>query len=209
MLLQVVSGLHGKVSEVHILDDCSSFDPEPFFPKCSTFLRNKERAGKRRFWFQWKQALEICKRSEAELFVFMPDDFLDLEIEKVVQVHSVLKSQPYACNIINCGRTACWTPIQKSPVRIGPYKMARVGFVDCGFFCNYSTLGRLVFSIEPVKDSWFDSEAKSSGVGMQLSNKFFKMRVQMYMPEKSFAFHGEHSSVMHPEERKKNHLISK
>jgi hypothetical protein len=31
----------------------------------------------------------------------------------------------------------------------------------------------------------------------------------MYTPKKSLAFHGDHESKMHPEERKKNPLISK
>ena len=32
---------------------------------------------------------------------------------------------------------------------------------------------------------------------------------EMMKPKKSMAFHGDHESVMHPEERKKNPLISK
>jgi hypothetical protein len=84
----------------------------------------------------------------------------------------------------------------------------RIGFVDCGFFCNREALERIDFSLGSLPVDWFKYENRSSGVGMLLSTGFSSTRVKMYKPKKSLAFHGDHESKMNPQERKETPLIS-
>lgn len=220
MLLNLLRQLRGsgKFDSIVVYDDASTFDASEHVQLCTEYWRNDQNQGKRNFWKQWARALEYCKENPADMFVFMPDDFQNLDIDLAVFLHKSIVGgsgkyapgqKPYAFNIINCGRTACWTPMHKHSKNVGGVKVSGVGFVDCGFFCNPSALGVLNYNIQEVPASWFDSPAKSSGVGMQLSKRFYTAGVSMYQPVKSLAYHGDHESKMHPHERKRNPLISK
>ena len=149
--------------------------------------------------------LKVCRNNNADLYIFMGDDFHDLDLERLYKYHQQFKLYPYACNIINDGRTKCWTNL--SCLDMGDYY--RLGFVDGGFFCNREALDRINFSLGSLPNGWHNKANRSSGVGMLLSKGFYSTRVKMYTPKKSLAFHGDHESKMHPEERKKNPLISK
>lgn len=208
MLLSILKHLHGKVDSVLVLDDKSTYDATEHKKYCE-YRRNPVNCGKRYFYRQWQRAMDYCKKNPADIFIFMPDDFENINIQGITDIHSMMKSRPYAFNIINDGREACWTPRFRKREQTGKYPSYSVGFVDCGFFCNTTSLQRLLYFVEPVPDAWFDTPEKSSGVGRQLSQKFMKANVTMYQPVKSLAYHGDHESKMHPNERLTNKLISR
>jgi hypothetical protein len=156
-------------------------------------------AGKEMFWSVWNDMLKTAEQSEAELFIFMPDDFTDLDLERIKEIHEAHKCKPYAFNIINDGRNGLFNGVV--PVTIDDKIMC--GFVDCGFFCNREALDAIGYYMEQT-----EVKKDSSGVGRRLSNRFLKARVTMYKPVTSLAWHGDQESIMHKEERRKNPLIS-
>lgn len=163
--------------------------------------------GKQGFWKTWDEALYEAEAYHETLYLFMPDDFQNIDLNKIKELHEDFKNEPYVYNIINDGRHEQWTRfLKKQPIN----GTEQVGFTDCGFFCNREALEAIGFYMDEVPKSWFEQgENMSSGVGYQLTKRFNKAGVKMYKPVKSLAYHGDHESKMHPNERKKNPLISK
>lgn len=175
--------------------------------KLPQYFRHKHR-GKKRYWETWFEMFNQCRASSAELFLFMPDDFEDLCVNDMIRLHNKYKSEPYVYNIINDGRLYEWNRILPSPVNM---ETIRVGFTDCGFFCNREALESIDFTILAVNLKRWEiyGEQCSSGVGQQLTQRFNQNRVAIYKPVLSLAYHGDHVSKMHEEERKRNPLISR
>jgi len=200
MLDSIVANL--PEANVIIVDDYSDFN---VFKYPTYVYRSEEKMGKHGFWKQWKMAFDFCLWQSEELYVFMPDDFLDMDWNRIREAHERFKHEPYACNIINDGREECW---QSFKPQIIDKEFKQIGFVDCGFFCNFETLRKLNFTMyeTPI---YTTQPNRSSGVGQQLTTRLNKAGVKIYLPTKSMAFHGAHESMMHKQERIKNPLISK
>lgn len=163
--------------------------------------------GKRNYWKVWNKMLHHAENCLADLYIFMPDDFQDIDIERIKELHHQFKHEGYFYNIINDGRVKQW--INQEPKPIDDFT-TRIGFTDCGFFCNRPALHKLGFYMKDPRDKWFEQgEHISSGVGMMLTNRTHRARIPIYLPKESLAYHGDHESKMNPEERKKNPLISK
>lgn len=161
--------------------------------------------GKRGFWKTWDDMLKHAKENKADIYIFSPDDFLNIDVERIKELHEQFKKHLYIYNLINDGRRMQW--IRQEPKQIDENTI-QVSFTDCGFFASRFTLEYLGFKIGEVHHSWFDRNG-SSGVGHQLTVRCKSKNIPCYTPVKSLAFHGDHESVMHPDERKKNPLISK
>lgn len=163
--------------------------------------------GKQNFWKLWSYAVSACYRTTYQTFMFLPDDFSDLETDEILSRSRELSVRgPYVYNVINDGRPPQWTTFQPGKTPYGE----SVGWTDCGFFCNRAALEALDFIIQPIDPLRFYPDPDvSSGVGQQLTQRFGAKGVPMYRPYKSLAYHGDHESVMHPEERKRNPIISR
>jgi len=199
MLKQVVSEL--KNEDFVVLDDGSDFDLQPL--DCN-FIKF-EHVGKAGYWRTWNLALELCEESDDDFFMFTPDDFTNIDLKRIKKLHNQFKSKPYIYNIINDGREQNFIHTKVFNV---DEDTINVGFNDCGFFCNRAALKLLNFEMNPVPLTRFNQPGISSGVGQQLTMRLFRLGVPMFKPVKSLAFHGEHESVMHKEERIKNPLKS-
>lgn len=198
MLKQVLKDLKGEV--VTVLDDGSDF-----VVKHHNVIRFKN-GGKQKFYKKWQVALLIAEGSDSDLFLFMPSDFLNIDLKRIKELHEQYKAQPYVYNIINDGREMCWNNFR--PVTIDR-DTTQVFFTDCGFFCNRVALAKIGFSIPDVTPMRFQRRQDiSSGVGQSLTQLFIRHGVKMYKPTKSLAFHGDHPSTMHPEQRTITPLIS-
>ena len=203
MLTKAVEHLNSFGIIPIIKDDGSTYDI-----KLPNYFRHAHR-GKKEYWKTWKEMFNECGKDEPQdLYIFMPDDFQDLDVDRVRSIHRIFtKEGAYVYNIINDGRTKEWTGIKEQKYSKTETK---VGFTDCGFFCNYETLKKLRFDMLSILDSWWlKGDNVSSGVGRQLSARITQLQIPIYKPVKSLAFHGEHESKMHKEERIKNPLISK
>lgn len=163
--------------------------------------------GKQQYWKRWDFALRECKISKDDFFMFTPDDYENIDMKKIMDIHRKFKHKPYVYNIVNDGRDSSWNKI--TPIEIDEETL-KVGFTDCGFFCNRKALEKLNFEINPISQKRFELDPFcGSGVGHQLTFRFNRAGVGIYKPKKSLAFHGDHESVMHPELRKKQPLTSK
>lgn len=183
-----------------IIDDGSSFIlPDNF--------HQFEHGGKPMFWRMWDYALRSLKADNSDLFLFIPSDVSNVNFTEIIKRHNQFSRSPYAYNVINDGRENCWNLVK--PVRIDQHTI-RVGFTDCGFFCNKAMLGRIGYYVNEVNPRRFEhNSAISSGVGQQLTQRMRKANVYLYSPVKSLVYHGNHPSLMHESERIKNPLISK
>jgi hypothetical protein len=153
--------------------------------------------GKECFWQVWNLAVHLHGASpKDELHLFIPDDFDDIDTERMIKIHSEM-NKPYAMNVINDGRVGMWSGVMKADR--GEYFVS--GMVDCGFFCSSDVIKYLEV---PSNISTVDS----SGVGRHITMQLLAERIPMYTPHKSLAWHGDHDSIMHPAERKTNPLIS-
>lgn len=186
-----------------VVERFQEFDIEPIIYEDGVTHPHR---GKKGFWKTWDEILKDCKENEADMYLFMPDDFLDIDIERIKEIHNQF-TKPYVYNIINDGRHESWVRFTKQQPINGH---ERVGYCDGGFFCDRSALEATKWRIKEIHPKrWALNPNLSSGVGEQLTKAFTLRKVPMYVPEKSLAYHGEHESKMHPDERKNNPLVSK
>lgn len=199
MLKQVVEKVKGY--NYRIIDDGSDFKWDNW-----RFAQSVHK-GKEKWWELWDRLFwGICAYPEFDLLVFTPDDFLDLNIEKIFELHEKYKDKPYVYNIVRDHRDCCWN--HKKVIDIDA-ETQQIGFVDCGFFCNRQVLEMLEFKINPIDPKRFKNKSISSGVGEQLTARINKLGIPIYRPVKSLAYHGTHPSVMNPEARKSTKIVSK
>lgn len=207
-LKQIIQHLQKTTDhELFIVDDCSNYDVGMFGVEYYSAPFN---GGKQNYWKQFDVALQRCKQSNDETFVFMPDDFMDLDIERINKWIDCFNGQhPFLVNLINDGRLECFQPFTPKRVQINNENAHRVGFTDCGFFCNRQTLELLDFKMNEIfEHRWNVNPTMSSGVGEQLSIRLFP-KCEMFVPDVSFSKHGNHESKMHPIERINTPLISR
>ena len=139
---QMLESLINEVKEYDytIIDDGSSF-------KLSKNFHQFQHGGKPKFWRMWDFALRMLRDNHSDLFIFMPSDVSNVNIPKIIELHNQFKAKPYAYNLINDGRTNCWNMIQ--PVQVDEHTM-KVGFTDCGFFCNKQLLNRIGYYVNEI-----------------------------------------------------------
>ncbi len=198
MLMKSVDSVKGY--NYRVIDDGSDFKLENNFIQFTHM-------GKQ-WWYQtWQIVLTMVDglMPSPELIVFTADDFLDLDVKRIFELHERYKAHPYFYNIIKDRRDFNWGRI---PVLDIDEDTEQVGFVDCGFFCNFSALEKIGFWMNPVDQDRFKNKRISSGVGIQLTQRIRHANIPMYRPKKSLAYHGNHPSVMHPTLRKINPIIS-
>jgi hypothetical protein len=183
-----------------IIDDGSSFT-------LPTNFHQFNHGGKAKFWRMWDYALRMLKDDNSDIFIFTPSDVSNINIDKIIERHNQFKHNAYAYNLINDGRKNCWNMIK--PFKVDEHTLM-VGFTDCGFFCNKNLLNRIGYYVNEINPYRFiNNTSISSGVGQQLTFRMLKAKCLLYTPIQSLVYHGNHESLMHPEERKKNPLISK
>jgi hypothetical protein len=198
MLKKVVESV--KDYDYFIIDDGSDFtlDDKRF--------KKWDHQGKEGWHKSWDTVFYSLALFNCELIIFTPDDFLDLNIAKIFELHEKYKDKPYVYNIVRDRRDYCWN--HKAVIDIDS-ETQQIGFVDCGFFCNREVLEMLEFKINPIDPKRFRNKSISSGVGEQLTARLNKLGIPIYRPVKSLAVHGDHPSVMHPKLRELNKIISK
>jgi hypothetical protein len=154
-------------------------------------IDNPETFGIDKFWMRWETARLYCLKSRHNDFIILPDDVTKFEFKEIKKIFNRYKNQLFTCNLIDDGRGKCWGSEQ---------------YFDCGGLTNRKTLQKI--KVHPVSQDWINTRT-SSGVGYQLTLQLRKIRATMITPAYSLCYHGDHESIMHPEERKKTPLISK
>ena len=203
MLRELLHSIKGFNSEnitvdYFIIDDVSSYKLRD-----KNFHINAEHRGKLFYWKTFNEMFKYCKNNLYDIYVLTPNDFQKYDFNRIVEYGIKFKNIEYIFNIINDGREISWNNF--TPVNITENIRLQF-FTDCGFFTNYKTLASLNFKVYKIKHNV--GKAGGSMVGSQLSNRLNNERIPIFTPIKSIAYHGHHDSLMHPEERKQNNLIS-
>jgi len=184
-----------------IFDDVSSYKMDD-----PNFIINDSHRGKYEYWKTFNEMFKYCENTNYDIYVFTPNDFQNYKFERIFEYGMKLKEHYYIFNIINDGRTMCWN--NKSPINI-TNEVRLQYFTDCGFFTNYKTIMLLEFKVNEINHKKKISNSTiGSLVGSQLTNRLNKLKVPIFTPINSIAYHGGHSSLMNPIEREKNKLIS-
>jgi glycosyltransferase involved in cell wall biosynthesis len=200
MLQEAVKSIPNQ-EQLIIIDDGSKVKPQ-----VGTQVLNFGHRGKQGFWQSWDCALRLCEGSDDDLFVFLQDDCLNTDFDRIYDFYKSQKQNPFFCTLINDGRTQQWVRFH---ARNYTREFKQIGFVDCIYFCNRAALKKVGFKMFPIPESRFTNPATSSGVGQQMTQRIHQAKIPIYMPIKSITYHGDHESKMHPLERKKHPLISK
>lgn len=171
-------------------------------------IDDKATWGKHLFWKRYQKAVSICLESKHDRFAILQDDISNLQLGAINAIFNRFQGRPFACTVISDSRTSCWGSYRSRlpPFEMKGFKFTDVGFFDCCGIINREALERI--KIDPVPKSWFDHGGKSSGVGYQLTKKMRALRIPQYKTHPSLSDHGDHPSVMHPQERKRMPLIA-
>lgn len=199
LLLDLLQELEG---DKIVIDDGSDYDYSEHKELCE-YHRIPHR-GKPFFWQNWDTAFKLCKQSDHDHFLFMPDDWFDFDIERIKWIQNQFEDYPYAFNIANHGVAQQWTPVKQWQTTIGDLEAFRVGFVDCCFTTNRAALQKLDWQMEPIDSERFKNPKMSSGVGKQLSKRFLKRGVPMMKPARSLCKKHHVESQMNKLERQEN-----
>lgn len=208
-------GSHSIV--VHVLNDAS---PENYRP-VREYLRanfqfhcyesNPKRYGKSLFWKSVNKGFQFAKSSSWDYFMMIGDD-CQLTPDFFTRAVAAFKSHPeiICLNLITepiRAKAKIWTNIEAE--EITP-EITRNGWIDMAFICQSPFFELLNWSIDSVPASWADVKTRSSGVGMQISKRITRAGYYFHLKtHETLLIHEDHPSVMHPEERIKNPLISK
>lgn len=180
------------------------------------FIKNDEHRGKKLYWKTWNEMFSLAAIRNDDYSIFLPDDveicdnFFQLAIDKLEFIKSLDKN--FIClSILTDERRklalhSCWTGKQ-SKMQHGEILSH---FNDCCFICDRTFFEALDYTVEEVPlTRWKRDETLSSGVGRQISLRLMNKELNMYHCFDSLVSHGEHESLMNPDERKTNPLISK
>lgn len=199
MLERLLSEVMGRGQKVIVIDDGSDFKLD------YVEWISMPHGGKKGFWKNWNKAFNLFNESGDDFVLFIPDDVKDIDFEKIDSYRDQLVKQRYIFNVLTDKRKRCWN-------RIMPVSMdettEKIGFVDCAFFTNRYTFETLGFHMIPINRSRFRKPNISSGVGQQLTSRVNDLNIPIYRSKTSLVYHGDHSSIMHSVERKRNPLLS-
>lgn len=202
MLLSLVDEL--GTHDVIIIDDGSEWLKEGS-PNWESVLLYRQiirthHEGKKGFWKKWVMARQIALGSGHDYFLFLPDDIKELNLETIEAITKQGWDDNYfAVNVINCNRTECWGYYRtgQEDIEVNGTTLKEVGFVDCGFLTNRTTME--LIDVHEVPPEWFDRPDKSSGVGSQMSMSMRMIGAKMMMPFPGLCYYDwKHDSVMHP-----------
>lgn len=181
-----------------VIDDGSDYKS---FISNDKFVKLQHR-GKKGFWLTYSVMMAALLNSKYDDFVILPDDVHSLDLERIAEYHARYKNEYYTVNLINDNRKACWVVPRRHKVE---EDMINKGFFDCGGLTNRKTLQQI--KLQAMPNYWWKDENRSSGVGFQITRQLQPI-AKMFTPKISLAYHGNHESKMHPNERLKTPLIS-
>lgn len=187
--------------EIFVIDDGSEYDYTEFERDC-TYIREGH-GGKRWFYKKWMTAFDIARNATSEDVLFLPDDATDIDFDRLYRGNSIHVQQ-----LLYTGRTKEWTGVKPQTTKWNGEDYLKVGFVDCCYKTNKSTLQKIGWYQPVIPAYWFTSGKMSSGVGAAQSRLFVERGVPIYLSERTIARHGDHDSVMHYEVRKKEPLCT-
>lgn len=155
--------------------------------------------GKEHFYKKFQYIYDHFNNTDKKYIIIIPDDFKNIDFQRLINDINIKHTTNDIIKIIRDYRTNCWHSKNVEEFNDNFYKEY---FIDCAFACDrvtFNLIGRIPKII---------SQMTGSGVGTWYTNRIKELDLCVLSPKNSYAYHGEHLSVMHEEERKINPLIS-
>lgn len=178
------------------------------------YIVNPVNNAKVNYWKTINMAYGILSDKQFDYFIQLADDmklvrdFFHMAIRKWKHIDDEKK----ACLNISVDFTrlmkAFWTSVQPHHVSFNGYEYIRTGWTDLCFISSRAYLEALNFTVDPVSLKWSGNKDLSSGVGMQISRRLIAGGYSIYSLKRSLVISDDHPSVMHPELRKRQKLVT-
>jgi len=224
MLLNLLKQIKKQSSnfdiKIYINNDCSQAN----YTKVTSYLKryfddfhyilDNEHRGKLNYWHIINRFYQFAKQDKFDYFIQVPDDIqlVDDFFNRATAKYDAINDSDKAClNILNdYGRNgmAVWVPVKPEVLSFKNFTYIRNGWMDMAYICTKHYFDILEYTINKVSPNWSGKPGRSSGVGMQISQRLYKSGASIYQVAHSLIIHGAHESVMHPEERKLHPLIT-
>ena len=195
---------------VVVFDDGSNkpYDLSEYDVKYIKYVKNN---GLKYLWRIISDTFKFCKNIDAEHYFYFQDD-LRLKENFFQESISIFESIPDNDKIslgtlmIDSQRnTPKWTGVY--PIEYDKYYKTQ--WCELVFMCKYKFFESLEFKLNPIPLSrWNKNPNISSGVGQQISVRLFEKGLNMYHVINTLTTHGDHESVLLPELRKNEKLIT-
>ena len=215
LLIQINREAEGFDVSVDVFDDGSK---EPVVENASDYpnlaglaIHRYNNHGKKQYWQLVNHIFEHISKQNVDLFIYMPDDIKICSgfFRKVVsQWYGISDPKKIVLNLGLDNRTQCWTGFERVKCRFGQTEVFKTQWVDMLMLFERSFLEALDYRIQPISLSrWQKDPNLSSGVGQQMSQRLHRLGFSLYQVSEYLISHGDHESMMNPEERKINPLI--
>lgn len=217
---QMLRFLLGRINEealgfnvsVRVFDDGSK---EPVIESASNYpnlvnlsMVRYNNHGKKQYWQLVNHIFNYLSKTKHDLFIYLPDDIdiaQDFFKRALTQWYAIKDDKKLTLNLALDSRTQCWTKFERYKVKFGSTEVFKSQWFDMAMLFDRKLLRYRVKSINPK--IWEEKPLLSSGVGAQLSKRFHKAGYSMYQVTESLIYHGDHPSMMNPEERNQNPLV--
>jgi glycosyltransferase involved in cell wall biosynthesis len=170
------------------------------------FIKQQHR-GKKGYWRTINTLYAQMMMVKFDYFYFFPDDFRlapDYFKRSIDYWNMIDDASLIGLNTMNTGRVnPGWTRFQPEDRIYGGVLFTKNQWLDCHLMCTPKYFDAMHWRV-PNAEKWIFG---SSGVGALTSQYLHKFGHSMYVCPNLIA-HGDHDSVMHPDERRKNPLIS-
>ncbi len=212
LISDIYSQTGGNEINISVYDDCSKDDYRIDGLNWFRFTTNN---GKQNYWRVVDRVFQDASQQRFDYFFLLQDDceltpdFFNESIRQWNNIKDEKKVTLCTFTPTNVYTRIMWGG-KAQDVEFDGNRVIKGNYVDCIFMCPRTTLERLQFRILPIALDWERNTNQSSGVGMQLTTRFTKLKRTMYTAYSSLVKTGGTVSKMNIEERRinpLNHLI--
>lgn len=178
------------------------------------YVEDNIHRGKRNYWHIINKIYEMMRNESFDYFIQIPDDvklvpdFFEITINKFDAIQDSNKACLNIANDYGRNGHSFWVNVKPKYCRFQNHKYILSGWVDMAYICVQRYFELLDYRVKKVDSNWSGKPGRSSGVGLQITQRLYAARASIYQVANSLIIHGTHESVMHPEHRKETPLIS-
>ncbi|MBA3987682.1 MAG: hypothetical protein C0463_00940 [Idiomarina sp.] len=215
LLSQLSDNVNNFRVRVEIFDDGSLEPVQNYLDNqnyafCDLIITRSSNHGKKKYWSLVNKIFKKLRTLNSRYYLYLGDDLevVDNFFAKSRSTWiSIDDPDKVSVNLLNDGRTSCWTGIERTEKQFGGLKVFQSQWVDMIMMFDEILI---LYDIEPIPLSrWKNKPNLSSGVGDYLSRRFDGLGYSLYQVSNSLVIHSDHESMMNPEERKINPLITR
>lgn len=178
------------------------------------YLVNPVNQGKKNYWKTVDKGYNLIADIRYDYFFQIADDMRLVAgfFRKAMRAWDIISDKRKACLNISVDYSRLmrpfWTSYHPHPVSFGNHEYIRTGWTDLCLVSAGEYLDALNYTVSPVDPRWSGNKELSSGVGMQISRRLIGSGFSIYSLKRSLVISDDHPSVMHPELRKEQKLIT-